>query len=87
MLETCCPKNTIEILVGDYESEAAGKLQMVISNQHRQHPGIRNGINYDKRKGKRHPGMMFFNEKGDYLYTKTSIWALIFCNCSFKLAR
>lgn len=45
--------------------EADGKLRMVISNQLRQHPGTMDGITYDERKGKRPPGMMFFNEKGD----------------------
>lgn len=47
--------------------ETDGKLRMVISNQLRQHPGVMDGITYDERKGKRPPGLMFFNEKGDEL--------------------
>ncbi len=47
--------------------EADGKLRMVISNQVRQHPGTMDGVTYDERKGKRPPGLMFFNEKGDEL--------------------
>lgn len=45
--------------------EADGSLRMVISNQLRQHPGTMDGVTYEERKGKRPPGMMFFNEKGD----------------------
>lgn len=47
--------------------EPDGKLRMVISNQSQQHPGSMDGITYDDRKGKRPPGMMFFNERGDEL--------------------
>ncbi|MBL7688901.1 MAG: hypothetical protein JNJ49_12775 [Bdellovibrionaceae bacterium] len=45
--------------------EADGRLRMVISNQKRQHPGSMDGVTYEERIGKRPPGMMFFNEKGD----------------------
>jgi len=45
--------------------EADGKLRMVLSNKMRQHPGTMDGIIYDERRGKRPPGLMFFNEKGD----------------------
>lgn len=45
--------------------EADGRLRMVISNQLRQHPGAMDGVTYDERGGKRPPGMMYFNEKGD----------------------
>jgi hypothetical protein len=45
--------------------EADGKLRMVLSNKARQHPGVVDGITYDERRGKRPPGLMFFNEKGD----------------------
>ncbi len=45
--------------------EKDGNLRMVISNQQRQHPGIIDGITYDERVGRRPPGLMFFNEKGD----------------------
>ena len=45
--------------------EADGKLRLVLSNKTRQHPGTIDGITYDERKGKRPPGLMFFNEKGD----------------------
>jgi len=47
--------------------EADGKLRMTISNKARQHPGVMDGVTYDERKGKRPPGLMFFNEKGDEL--------------------
>jgi hypothetical protein len=43
--------------------EADGKLRMVLSNQSRQHPGAMDGITYVERRGKRPPGLMFFNEK------------------------
>ncbi len=45
--------------------ESDGKLRMVLSNKIRQHPGTMDGITYDERRGKRPPGLMFFNEKGD----------------------
>lgn len=45
--------------------ETDGKLRMVLSNKARQHPGIVDGVTYDERKGKRPPGLMFFNERGD----------------------
>ena len=44
--------------------EKSGKLDMVISNQERQHPGIANG-KIIERKGPRPPGMIFFNHLGD----------------------
>lgn len=44
--------------------EKNGKLDMVISNQERQHPGIVNG-KVIERKGPRPPGMIFFNQLGD----------------------
>jgi hypothetical protein len=44
--------------------EKNGKLDMVISNQERQHPGISNG-KIIKRSGPRPPGMIFFNQAGD----------------------
>jgi hypothetical protein len=44
--------------------EKNGKLDMVISNQERQHPGIVNG-KLIERKGPRPPGMIFFNQLGD----------------------
>jgi hypothetical protein len=44
--------------------EKNGKLDMVISNQARQHPGIVNG-KIIERKGPRPPGMIFFNHLGD----------------------
>lgn len=44
--------------------EKDGKLDMVISNQERQHPGIVNG-QVIKRNGPRPPGMIFFNHLGD----------------------
>ncbi len=44
--------------------EKNGKLDMVISNQERQHPGIVNG-KIIERKGPRPPGMIFFNHLGD----------------------
>jgi hypothetical protein len=44
--------------------ERNGKLDMVISNQERQHPGIVNG-KLIERKGPRPPGMIFFNHLGD----------------------
>ena len=44
--------------------EKNGKLDMVISNQERQHPGITNG-KIIERKGPRPPGMIFFNHLGD----------------------
>jgi hypothetical protein len=45
--------------------ESDGKLRMVLSNKVRQHPGTMDGVTYDERRGKRPPGLMFFNEKGD----------------------
>jgi hypothetical protein len=44
--------------------EKNGKLDMVISNQERQHPGIVNG-KVIERKFPRPPGMIFFNQLGD----------------------
>ena len=44
--------------------EKNGKLDMVISNQERQHPGIVNG-KIIPRNGPRPPGMIFFNHLGD----------------------
>jgi len=44
--------------------EKNGKLDMVISNQERQHPGIVNG-KLIKRDGPRPPGIIFFNHLGD----------------------
>lgn len=44
--------------------EKNGKLDMVISNQERQHPGIVNG-KIIERKSPRPPGMIFFNHLGD----------------------
>jgi len=44
--------------------EKDGKLDMVISNQERQHPGIVNG-KIIERKGPRPPGIIFFNHLGD----------------------
>ena len=44
--------------------EKSGKLDMVISNQERQHPGISNG-KLIKRSGPRPPGMIFFDQTGD----------------------
>jgi len=44
--------------------EKDGKLDMVISNQERQHPGISNG-KVIERKESRPPGMIFFNQLGD----------------------
>ena len=44
--------------------EKNGKLDMVISNQKRQHPGISNG-KIIKRNGPRPPGMIFFDQTGD----------------------
>lgn len=44
--------------------EKNGKLDMVISNQERQHPGITNG-KIIKRDGPRPPGMIFFDQTGD----------------------
>lgn len=44
--------------------EKDGKLQMVISNLTRQHPGIVNG-KIIKRDGPRAPGILFFNHLGD----------------------
>jgi hypothetical protein len=44
--------------------EKNGKLDMVISNQERQHPGISNG-KIIKRNGPRPPGMIFFDQTGD----------------------
>ena len=43
--------------------EPDGQLKMVISNQHRQHPGMHNGKNLDPRE--RPPGIIFFNEEQD----------------------
>jgi len=45
--------------------EKDGKLKMVISNKERQHPGTMDGKYYKEREGKRQPGMIFFNDKGD----------------------
>lgn len=47
--------------------EKDGTLRLVISNKERQHPGLMDGITYEERRGKRPPGLMFFNEKGDEL--------------------
>lgn len=47
--------------------EADGRLRMVLSNKERQHPGMMDGVIYEERRGKRPPGLMFFNEKGDEL--------------------
>jgi hypothetical protein len=44
--------------------EKNGKLDIVISNQERQHPGIVNG-KIIERKSPRPPGMIFFNHLGD----------------------
>lgn len=44
--------------------EKDGRLDMVISNQARQHPGIVNG-KVIERKTPRPPGMIFFNQLGD----------------------
>lgn len=44
--------------------EPDGSLKMVISNQHRQHPGIANG-KIIERETPRPPGMLFFNQIGD----------------------
>ena len=44
--------------------EPDGSLKMVISNQHRQHPGIANG-KIIERETSRPPGMLFFNQIGD----------------------
>lgn len=44
--------------------EKSGKLDMVISNEERQHPGISNG-KIIKRTGPRPPGMIFFDQTGD----------------------
>ena len=44
--------------------EKSGKLDMVISNQERQHPGVSNG-KIIKRTGPRPPGMIFFDQTGD----------------------
>lgn len=44
--------------------EKNGKLDMVISNQARQHPGISNG-KIIERKSPRPPGMIFFHQTGD----------------------
>src|SRR5262249_37180953 len=44
--------------------EKNGKLDMVISNQERQHPGVVNG-KVIERKSPRPPGMIFFNQLGD----------------------
>lgn len=45
--------------------EKDGKLDMVISNQERQHPGAVDGKVYTERQGQRPAGMIFFNERGD----------------------
>ena len=45
--------------------EKDGKLDMVISNKERQHPGTMDGIYYKEREGKRQAGIIFFNAKGD----------------------
>jgi len=44
--------------------EKSGKLDMVISNEERQHPGISNG-KIIKRTAPRPPGMIFFDQTGD----------------------
>lgn len=44
--------------------EKNGKLDMVISNQERQHPGISDG-EIIKRKSPRPPGILFFDQSGD----------------------
>jgi hypothetical protein len=44
--------------------EKNGKLDMVISNRERQHPGIVNG-KVIERKAPRPPGMIFFDQSGD----------------------
>ncbi len=44
--------------------EKSGKLDMVISNQERQHPGVSNG-KVITRSGPRPPGMIFFDQTGD----------------------
>ena len=44
--------------------EKSGKLDMVISNQERQHPGISNG-KIIKRTASRPPGIIFFDQTGD----------------------
>jgi hypothetical protein len=44
--------------------EKDGKLDMVISNHERQHPGIRNG-KIIRRDGPRPPGMIFFDQSGE----------------------
>jgi hypothetical protein len=44
--------------------EKSGKLDMVISNEERQHPGFSNG-KIIKRTGTRPPGMIFFDQTGD----------------------
>jgi hypothetical protein len=45
-------------------AEKDGKLDLVISNQERQHPGVSNG-KIIKRNGPRPPGMIFFDQTGD----------------------
>ena len=44
--------------------EKSGKLDMVISNQERQHPGIADG-KINKRITPRPPGILFFDQSGD----------------------
>src|SRR4051794_20393730 len=44
--------------------EKNGKLDMVISNQERQHPGISNG-KVIERTSQRPPGMIFFDQAGN----------------------
>lgn len=44
--------------------EKDGKLDMVISNRERQHPGISNGKLIERKSG-RSPGMIFFDQTGD----------------------
>ncbi len=44
--------------------EADGRLRMVISNEARQHPGVR-GRDTIPRSGPRAPGLLFFNHVGD----------------------
>jgi len=45
--------------------ENDGALRLVIANKARQHPGIVDGVTDHDRTGKRPPGMIFFNERGD----------------------
>ncbi len=47
--------------------EKDGSLRMVLANKLRQHQGVVDGVTYEERRGKRPPGLMFFNERGDEL--------------------